>query len=66
LASLRYDKMAKALYVRIRRGRVVKTEVLNDSVFVDLDGEGRLIGIEVILPKDLPQEVASRIIAATT
>jgi len=58
--------MAKALYVRIRRGRVVKTEVLNDSVFVDLDGEGRLIGIEVILPKDLPQEVASRIIAATT
>ncbi len=66
MASLRYDKMAKALYVRIRRGRVVKTEVLNDSVFVDLDGEGRLIGIEVILPKDLPQEVASRIIAATT
>jgi uncharacterized protein YuzE len=64
LASLKYDKMAKALYIQLRKGKVAETEPLNDSVFVDLDKEGRLIGIEVVLPKDLPQEIASRIAAA--
>jgi uncharacterized protein YuzE len=64
LASLKYDKMAKAFYVQLRKGKVTETEPLNDSVFIDLDKEGRLVGIEVVLPKDLPQEIASRIAAA--
>ena len=64
MASLKYDKTAKALYVQLRRGKVAETEPLNDSVFVDLDRGGRLIGIEVVLPKDLPQEIVSRIAAA--
>jgi len=64
LALLKYDKTAKALYVRLRRGEVAETEPLNDSVFVNLDKGGRFIGIEVVLPKDLPQEIVSRIVAA--
>ena len=64
MASLKYDEVAKALYVQVRRGKVAETEPLNDSVFVDLDRKGRLIGIEIVLPRDLPQEIISRISAA--
>lgn len=65
MASLKYDKAAGALYVTIRRGKVAETEPLNDGVFVDMDKQGKLIGIEVVLPKDLPQEIVSRIATAT-
>ena len=65
MASLKYDRSAKAVYVRIRRGRVAQTEPLNDSVFLDLNANGRLLGIEVILPKDLPEETIRKVAAAT-
>ena len=64
MASLKYDASSKALYVRIRAGKVAETEPLNDSVFMDLDGAGRLLWIEVILPKELPAEVVKKITAA--
>jgi uncharacterized protein YuzE len=64
LASITYDKAAKVFYVQVRRGKVARTEPLNDSVFLDLDRAGRLIGIEVVLPKDLPPKIASTIAAA--
>ncbi len=52
------------LYVRIRAGKVAETEPLNDSVFMDLDRAGRLVAIEVILPKELSAEVAKKLTAA--
>lgn len=61
LASLEYDAAAKAFYVRIKRGDVAETEPLSDSVFVDLDASGELLGMEVVLPKDAPQELLSKI-----
>jgi uncharacterized protein YuzE len=64
LASLKYDKPTKALYVRIRQAKVAETEPLNDSVFMDLDRAGRLVGIEVVLPRELPAEVVKKITAA--
>ena len=66
MASLKYDTSAKALYVGVRRGKVVWTEALNDSVFMDLDETGRLVGIEAILPKDLPAEMVRKIAAAAS
>ncbi len=50
--------------MRIRAGKVTETEPLNDSVFMDLDKSGRLLGIEVILPKELSPEVAKKLTAA--
>ncbi|MFQ6074856.1 MAG: DUF2283 domain-containing protein [Candidatus Bathyarchaeia archaeon] len=64
MASLRFDPKANALYVRIAEGRVAETEPLNDSMFVDLDGDGRVLGIEVILPKDLPKRMTKKIAEA--
>ncbi len=64
MASLKYDPSSKALYVKIREGKVAETEPLNDSVFMDLDRAGRLVGIEVILPKELSAEISKKLTAA--
>ena len=37
MASLKFDPKAKAFYVKLGKGKVVHTEPLSDSVFVDLD-----------------------------
>ncbi len=50
--------------MKIREGKVAETEPLNDSVFMDLDKAGQLVGIEVILPKELPAEISRKLIAA--
>lgn len=65
MASLECDATAKAFYVRVRSGKVAETEVVSDSVFLDLDAEGKLLGMEVVLPKDLPQEIVRKITSAT-
>ncbi len=64
MASLKYDPSSKALYVKIREGKVAETEPLNDSVFMDLDRAGRLVGIEVILSKELSAEISKKLVAA--
>jgi uncharacterized protein YuzE len=65
LVSLKYDDAAKAFYVKIHKGKIAQTEPLSDNVFLDLDASGKLIGMEVILPKDLPKETVKKITAAT-
>ncbi len=63
MASLRYDSKANALYLRVGEGNVNLTEPLSDSVFIDLGKKGELLGIEFILPKDVPKKTISKIAA---
>jgi len=52
------DKEANAAYIyfkKISPGEVVKTISLNDSINIDLDAEGRTLGIEILdASKNLP------------
>jgi len=52
------DKEANAVYIyfkKISPGEVVKTISLNDSINIDLDAEGRTLGIEILdASKNLP------------
>jgi len=64
LASVQYDESARALYVRLRRAKAAKTEPINDSVFIDLDARENIVGIEVILPRDLPRETLRKLAVA--
>jgi uncharacterized protein YuzE len=52
------DKEADAVYVYfkdISEGEVDKTISLNDSINVDLDSEGRTLGVEIVdASKNLP------------
>jgi len=48
---IEYDKEADAAYIyfkEIDEGEVVKTISLNDSINIDLDSEGKTLGIEIL------------------
>jgi len=62
MVSLEFDSSVNALYIRIRRGKVALTEPLADNIAVDLDEEGRVLGIEVLLP--LSEELRRKMVEA--
>ena len=55
---IQYDKEADAAYIyfkEISAGEAVNTISLNESINIDLDGEGKALGIEVLdASKNLP------------
>lgn len=49
--KIEYDKDADAAYIyfkEIGKGEVVQTISLNDSVNIDMDKEGKTLGIEIL------------------
>ncbi|HVO92022.1 MAG TPA: DUF2283 domain-containing protein [Terriglobales bacterium] len=46
--KIEYDKKVDALYIRIQEKEVARTQEVSDGVNLDFDGEGRLIGPEVL------------------
>ena len=58
--KIEYDKKVDALYIRIQEKEVVRTQEVSDGVNLDFDGEGRLIGLEVLgRPSATPQPIFS-------
>ena len=57
--KITFDKEADAAYIYfkdISNGEVAKTISLNESVNIDLDSEGKTLGIEIInASKNLPE-----------
>lgn len=49
---IEYDTEHEVLYLKIRDGKVTRTKEYRAEVFVDLDKEGKLIGIELLDLKD--------------
>jgi uncharacterized protein YuzE len=66
LASLEYDKQAKVLYVKLSDKKIRETEVLNDSTFLDIADDGSLVGIEIMLHEDLPEEKVKKMVLNTS
>lgn len=49
-----FDDKAKTAYVRFSRAKVAKTtEFAKGDLFIDLDHEGNIVGIEVLAPGTL-------------
>lgn len=46
--KVEYDGEVDALYIRIQKKKVSRTKELEDGINVDLDENGRLIGLEII------------------
>jgi len=45
---VRYDKRHDILYINVAPGKKAReTQPLNDDIFVDLDEEGNIVGIEI-------------------
>lgn len=45
-----YDADADAMYLKLRDGKIARTEELDGWAYVDVDADGQAVGIEVIHP----------------
>lgn len=48
MANFTYDPEADAVYIAVGGGRIVQSAETSDCVVLDLDAQGRLIGIEIL------------------
>ncbi len=46
--KLRYDPVADALYIKLKDDKIAETEEINESVIVDYNEKGEIIGIEIL------------------
>lgn len=46
--KIKYDKIADAIYIYINKKKIRKTIKLKDRLLVDVDDEGKIIGIEIL------------------
>ena len=45
---IEYDREVDALYIRIQEKEVAQSKEVSDDVVLDLDEQGRIIGLEVL------------------
>lgn len=50
MALLEYDPSCNALYIRLKRRRVVESEPVSDNLILDLNDKREIIGLEVLGP----------------
>lgn len=50
-----YDPVVDALYIRLAESRIVESEELRPGFIVDLDADGRIVGVEIL---DASKQVA--------
>lgn len=46
--KVHYDKIADAMYIRLREGKIKGTVKMNDRLMVDVDTKGNTVGIELL------------------
>lgn len=55
MVSVEFDKEVNALYLRLKKGKIEKSEPVADNIVFDLNEEGNITGIEILLPKADPK-----------
>ena len=46
-----YDAEADGLYIKITDNPIVSQTVVTDAIIVDLNGDGSVVGLEVLYPR---------------
>ena len=46
--KIEYSKTVDALYIRLRKAEISDSMDIEEGVTVDLDGEGHIVGIEIL------------------
>jgi len=53
---IKYDKMADAMYIYMKKSKVAKTIKVNSRLLVDVDKNNDLVGIEMLgVSKQIPK-----------
>ncbi len=50
--KIEYDQEVDALYIRIQEKAVARTKELEDGINLDIDEDGKIIGLEIIGAKE--------------
>lgn len=58
MALAQFDKEANALYIKLtnENKKVFETIPIGENRFLDVDESGTAIGLEILMPKQMPQE----------
>jgi len=48
IMKVNYDKIADAMYIRLRGGKIKGTVKVNDRLMVDMDAKGNTVGVELL------------------
>ena len=69
--EISYDKEADAMYIEFRKGEFAKNKKIDDFTIIDLDKEGKLLGIELLevstrIPIESLSEIHVKNLLATT
>ena len=64
MVSVEFDPEVNALYIRLKDGKVKTSEPLADNIIVDLDENGDVLGIEILLPAK--SEISKRLAKVLT
>ena len=46
--KIQYDRIADAIYIYLKRGKIFKTIKMKDRLIVDTDKDGKIIGLEIL------------------
>jgi uncharacterized protein YuzE len=46
--NIQYDKIADAVYIQLKKGKIQSTVEISDIVLHDLDNKGNVLGIELL------------------
>lgn len=46
--EIKYDPVAKAGYLKIKKGKVSKTIKIKENLIIDLDKKGEVLGMELL------------------
>ena len=64
--KVEYDRESDVLYIKFKDSKITETQMLSEDAYMDLDKDGKFVGIEIwkasqnaILPisKDIAEEV---------
>ncbi len=60
--EISYDKEADAMYIEFRKGDFLKNKKIDDFTIIDLDEDGKILGIELLnVSERIPQESLSEV-----
>lgn len=60
--KVEYDKQADALYISLIRKPVYKSKEVSSDVIIDLDEQGRTLGVEILdISKKVPDKELAQI-----
>ncbi|MEK7192476.1 MAG: DUF2283 domain-containing protein [Patescibacteria group bacterium] len=46
--EIKYDPIAKAGYLKLKRGKISKTIKVKENLIIDLDKKGEVLGVELL------------------